>query len=132
MLPLGTPSDNNCKTGRVGWGKTEWCKFARPRIIHRIKNVRIVSAPRRLVIPGTLNGWGLRLLKDLHPEVGRKKGDWLSHWSGPSRELGVSAECEFGDEPLWVFPSEAEAKKQSDYLRTNCEIETQVVKVGNP
>lgn len=76
-----------------------------------------------------LSGWAIRLLQDI-PEAGSKKDYWMDHWT----ELQTQGQVDFGFEPelYMAFQREADAARIRDFLRTDAEIETEVVKVGNP
>jgi hypothetical protein len=86
----------------------------------------VIKIPMNFLPP--LQGWALRLLQDI-PEAGFKRGYWISHWV-PEPDRGVS--FRFGPEMHLVFNSEAQAKEICDELRVKTEVETEVVKIGNP
>jgi hypothetical protein len=85
----------------------------------------------RITMPGAppLAGWAIRLLQDI-PECNSKNGYWMDHWT----ELPVEGQVDFGFEPdlHMAFAKEAEARHISDFLRTNSDIATEAVKIGNP
>jgi hypothetical protein len=97
-----------------------------------MKNVSVEQRGPVIKIPMTflppLQGWTLRLLEDL-PQADFKKGQWMSNWQ-PDGEGGVR--FAFGPERHLVFNSEAQAKNICEALRNNAEIETEVVKIGDP
>lgn len=96
-----------------------------------MKNVVVVPARPAIRFPvhglPPLQGWAVRLLIDI-PDADYKQGYWMSRWSkGPNAiEFAFEAGLEM------VFNAEVDAKKISAYLRSEGEIETEVVKIGNP
>ncbi len=96
-----------------------------------MKNV-IVTPNRpalRIPIPGAppLQGWALRCLQDL-PEAETKKGYWMVDWRSDKDKV----DFKFEEGLYMVFNEESQANQIRDFLRENAEIDTEVVKIGNP
>jgi hypothetical protein len=96
-----------------------------------MKNIRYVATQPVIRIPLTfvppLQGWAVKLLQDL-PDDGPKKGWWLDLWhEGPQ---GV--DLRFAPDRNMAFNLESQAQAVRDHLRSHAEIETEVVKIGNP
>lgn len=96
-----------------------------------MKNVIVTNARPVMRIPmqgaPPLQGWSIRCLQDL-PEAEVKTGYWMSSWS--SDKDGVNFKFEEG--LYMAFKDEAQANQIRDFLQANAEIETEVVKIGNP
>jgi hypothetical protein len=100
-----------------------------------MKNVKIAppSGMRGLSIPipgaPPPHGWAVKLVQDL-PDANYKHGYWMATW----QKTPESWKFSFDPAPnmAFVFSTEPDAKKVSDFLRKQGEIETEVVKVGNP
>ena len=96
-----------------------------------MKNVMIVPTRPSIRIPihgaPPLQGWALKLLMDI-PVANYKKGYWMSRWSSDTE----AKEFAFESGLHMVFNTEDDAKKVSAFLRSEGEIETDVVKIGDP
>lgn len=95
--------------------------------IHFVQHRPVARIPWHGAPP--LEGWAVRLLQDI-PDGDYKKGYWMDHWT----EIRSQGEVDFGFEPelYMVFAEEKGAHYVRDFLRTDADIETEVVKIGNP
>ncbi len=92
--------------------------------VTRLERIEIFQVP----IPGTLPHpvWAIKYVSGLDDGGETKSGDWLARWE-PSPERIVFA---FSKDRNLYYMDEVSAYAVSDALRTNMEIETDVVKVG--
>ena|SRR5216683_6860121 len=93
--------------------------------IHFVESRPVLRIPMNFLPP--LRGWALKLLQDL-PDDGPKKGYWLDHWTEDPQGVHLG----FAPELHMVFNAEAKAQEVRDLLRSHAEIETDLVKIGNP
>lgn len=94
-----------------------------------MKNVKTVPrAPAfRIPVHGmTLHGWAVQYVSGME-ETKHKPGDYLTEWV---EDRSGFATLNFESEWHMVFSVESEAKRVSELLRLNAEIETKVVRIG--
>lgn len=79
-------------------------------------------------IPGTLPYpmWAIQYVSGIDEGAETKPGDWLVTWD-PSPERIMFA---FSKNRNLYYTDEASAQSVSDMLRSNMEIETEIVKIG--
>ena len=94
-----------------------------------MKNIQHLSGKRLLRIPvqgmPPLKGWAIKYLSGMQGDPEIKPGYWLDEWIvSPDR---LSATIRFDAELHMCFHDETEAKQVCEALRSNAELETEVV-----